>query len=125
MICGPFKLVAKIGAGWEVDNLPAYLKRILVQDTEEVVINTFSRRGGDLFVMGEQQAVYYGKLFGIEDRIGFVSAEFIPNNLINWHIGIRKNFDGNEAILQEADRVIESAIFKEKFADLISRYSLS
>lgn len=115
-------VVTQIGAEWETDNIPKALPHLEVKDLESMVHVVLGREAGDYFIMPPEQAVYLAKKFGYQKKIRYVPVRFIPDSLIPFHIGIRKNHPHARLLMKKINKLADDAQFLEESQALIDRY---
>jgi polar amino acid transport system substrate-binding protein len=115
-------IVTQTGAEWEADNIPKFLKRREVNDLEGMIKLVFGREEGDYFIMPPEQAVYLAKKFGYQNDVAYTPVRFIPDSLIPFHIGIRKDHPKAYQIIQAVNQLKEDPQFQKDRQAIIDRY---
>lgn len=117
-----FVFVSQSGIAWEEDNIPKSVQRIYVTTPEQLLHILFGRDSGDFFIMNLEQALYYSKKLGYEDKILFNRVDFIPDSSIPFHIGIRKNFPEAIQVIKTFDQIIVSNEYIHLREDVLKKY---
>lgn len=115
--------VGQEGVEWEKDNVPASIKRNLVNKIPAILHMVFRRNAGDFFIMSPDQAKYFAKSLGYEKQLGIKKVEFIPNSQVQFHIGIRKTFSKKTELMSAISEVLKKKDFLEKKKLIDQRYS--
>lgn len=122
---GDFVFLGTLGVGWEEDNIPENIQRILVPNLKTAFKLMLIRNQGDFLVINPVQARYLATQLGFDpDQLGFVRAEFITNHVVPYHVGLRKNFPNAGKVIDRIDTILGSKIFREKSKQLNSSYQL-
>lgn len=106
--------VSQDTVAWETENVPGYIRRYPVNGTTALMHMTFRRATGDFFIMPPEQAVYYAKQLGYEHQLGMKKVSFIPNSLAPIHIGLRKSYPDNKALMKAIDSAMHHPDFLTK-----------
>ncbi|MFC3151445.1 substrate-binding periplasmic protein [Litoribrevibacter euphylliae] len=115
-------VVTQVGAEWEADNIPKALPHKEVKDLESMIHLVLGREEGDYFIMPPEQAVYLAKKFGYQHRVSYAPVRFIPDSLIPFHIGIRKDHPHARLLVKEINKLANNTEFIKKKQALIDRY---
>lgn len=110
------------GVEWELDNVPAYIKRYTINGPNPLMHMTFRRRTGDFFIMNAEKTVYYARLLGYEKQLGMRKVDFIPNSLVRYHVGLRHSFPNSKAVLAEIDAAMKQPEFLRKKRIIEKKY---
>jgi len=117
-----FKFGSLLGVGWEEENVPQSIERVIAPNNK-ILFNLIFRRGdGDFFIMGPEQAVHYASQFGLRDKLVYVKAPFLKNSVIEFHIGIRKSHDNRDYIVSQIDKTIADTAFQQRYREVIGKY---
>ncbi|MBL8994924.1 MAG: transporter substrate-binding domain-containing protein [Spirochaetia bacterium] len=115
--------IAQESVEWEKENVPPFIKRYFVVNGPTLLHMAFSRKAGDFFIMGPEQAVYYSRELGYLKQLGIKKVDFIPNSKIEFHVGIRKTFPGWREFITELDKVMKDPDFLKKKSAVIARFT--
>lgn len=96
---------------WEVESVPTYIERYMVNASASLMHMTFHRHMGDFFIMPAEQAIHYAKQLGYEGQLGMKKVSFIPNSLVHFRVGIRKTYPGHKELMAE----LEAGLSNPKF----------
>lgn len=95
--------ISQEGVSWEDENVPAHIKRYMVNTPQSMWHMIFQRRAGDFFIMTAELALYSANRYGYRDQLRIKKVDFIPNSLVEFHIGLRKSHPQHAALLQAID----------------------
>lgn len=107
---------------WEMLNVPPYIKRYTVNAPMHMFHMTFGRRAGDFFIMYPEQAEYFARKLGYGRQLGIRKVDFIPNQHVGLHIGIRKSYPGSKALVDALDTAMQQPGFRQKAKAITARY---
>lgn len=103
--------ISQEGVAWEDENVPAFIKRYKVNAPRAMWHMMFQRRAGDFFLMTVEHATYSAQRYGYREQLRIKKVDFIPNSLVEFHIGLRKNHPQHAALLQ----AIDAAMLRPEF----------
>ena len=109
----------------EDDNIPQYIKRFFVPDPSAIMHSTFLRNNGDFFIMSPEDAVYFTSKHGYKSLLAIKRVDFIPNSVISFHIGIRKDYPNANGLIELIDETISSLEFQQQRQHIYSIYANS
>lgn len=107
---------------WEMLNVPPYIKRYTVNAPMHLFRMTFGRQAGDFFIMYPEQAEHFARKLGYGRRLGIRKVNFIPNQHVGLHIGIRKSYPGSKALVDALDVAMQQAGFRQKADAITAKY---
>jgi polar amino acid transport system substrate-binding protein len=107
---------------WESEKVPGFIKRYTVNAPAHMFHMTFQRRAGDFFIMGPEQAARYAKQLGYEKQFGIRRASFIPNSLVQYHIGLRKSYQGSQGLVAALDLAMQQPAFVQKSRAITAKF---
>jgi polar amino acid transport system substrate-binding protein len=107
---------------WETEKVPSYIKRYTVNAPAHMFHMTFQRRAGDFFIMGPDQASKYAKQLGYEKQFGIRRASFIPDSMVQYHIGVRKSYPGSKALIDALDAAMLQPAFVQKSRAITAKF---
>jgi polar amino acid transport system substrate-binding protein len=120
-----FTFLATKSVGWEEDNIPDYVPRRFLVGAEAMFNVIFRRQFPGFVIMQVEEAMYYAGLIGAEKQLGYVRAKFIPNSLVDYHIGLQKSLPASEKIVSDMSEFIKSDLFLARREEILTRYRMS
>lgn len=117
--------VSQETVAWELENVPAYIERYTVNGPASLMHMTFRRQAGDFFIMNAEQAVYYARQLGYEKQLGMKRVSFIPHSLVALHLGVRKDYPDQKALMRVMASAMKHPEFLAKKAAIIQKYRLA
>jgi polar amino acid transport system substrate-binding protein len=117
-----FKFISQKGVGWEMDNIPATIERVWANQLETLLHFAFERAAGDFFVMTVEQAKYLADKLGYADKLMYKQVDFIPNSMVAFHIGVRRDFPQAARLVSELEELQLSERFSEVKLEILNRY---
>ncbi len=106
--------ISQDAAGWEVENVPDYIRRYMINGPASLMHMTFARKAGDFFIMNTEQAVFYARQLGYEDQLGMKKVGFIPHSQVAMHIGLRKSHPNRQRLLAAIEAAMKHPNFLAK-----------
>lgn len=114
--------VSQEAVEWETDNVPPYIRRTMVNAPNSLVYMTFERKTGDFFIMPMEQAIFFARRLGYEKQLGMKQVQFIPDSLVKFHVGVRKDFQGASQFLAAVDAALKTPAFQKQKKLIEQRY---
>lgn len=117
-----FTLVSHSATGWEKDNIPESVNRIIVHKHEYKFNIIFKRQAADFFIMNLEEAIYIAKEYGYLNDLAYIQVDFIKDSEIPFHIGIRKSHEQSTEIINKIDETLNDIEFIDKLNSTIKEY---
>lgn len=114
--------VSQEAVEWETDNVPSTIRRTMVNAPNSLIYMTFERKTGDFFIMPMEQAIFFARRLGYEKQLGMKQVPFIPNSIVKFHVGVRKNFPGASQFIAAVDAALKSPVFQKQKKLIEQRY---
>lgn len=114
--------VSQEAVSWEVENVPAYIKRYEVNSPPSLMHMIFQRRRGDFFIMPEEQALHFARELGYEKQLGMKRVSFIPNSQVHFHIGVRKSHPEHKKLLAALEAAVQLPEFQARKKAIEAKY---
>lgn len=95
--------ISQEGVAWEDEKVPAYISRYKVNAPRAMWHMMFQRRAGDFFIMTVEHALYSANRYGYRDQLRMKKVDFIPNSLVEFHVGVRKSHPQHAVLMQAID----------------------
>ncbi|WP_342118080.1 substrate-binding periplasmic protein [Pseudoduganella sp. OTU4001] len=114
--------ISQEGVSWEDENVPAYIKRYMVNTPRSMWHMIFQRKAGDFFIMSVEHAIYIANRYGYRDQLRMKKVDFIPNSLVEFHVGLRKNHPQQAALLHAIDAAMVHPEFVAKRKAIERKY---
>lgn len=116
--------VSQTGVDWERENVPEFIMRYPVNSPDRMIHMIFLRSAGDFVIMSAEQALYYAQQFGYTGHLRNAKVDFIPNSLVQFHIGLRQTLPNVDAIISRIDQVMQAAEFQQQRNAIVDRYKV-
>lgn len=108
---------------WEEENFPkSSIRRIYKQHITQMFHEVFLRNSGDFFIRNLEEAKFVAAQLGYTKQFAAKKVKFKTDNLIPFHLGIRKSHPRAQPLIAQIEEVQGSAQFKEKYAEILSKY---
>jgi polar amino acid transport system substrate-binding protein len=107
---------------WEAEKVPGFIQRYTVNAPAHMFHMTFHRRAGDFFIMGPEQASRYAKQLGYDKQFGIRRASFIPDSMVQYHIGLRKSYRGSQGLVAALDLAMQQPAFVQKSRAITTKF---
>lgn len=119
---GGLTVITEKDSGWEADNIPGDLDRVVGKDGDTMMHLLMFRKAGDYMVTTQEGAKFLAAKHGYSAQLRMRSAEFITESLVPFHIGISRSSPGAEQIINQIESVMDRPMFQLRLEQLISRY---
>lgn len=114
--------ISQASVAWETENIPNYIHRYTVNSPSGLLHMAFQRKAGDFFIMPKEQALYFARQLGYSKHLAMKKVDFIPNSIVEFHIGVRKSFPQAAQLLAALDAALLTPTFLTHRRLLEKRY---
>lgn len=118
-----FPFFAQRADVWQEENVPEFIQKRFETDPRRALTILLARNQAGFMILPRDQAIYLASEQQLTSKLGIQKVDFIPNNILPYHISIRQGHPNAADIVVALDSLLQHPDWPLKRDALISKFA--